>query len=149
CNGVAYDQGTVPGRIGADQVGAPYTDPFLTGGWYAPYTQNGVAPGSGACADYCTAADYPNNLAGFKACTGWNNTVTTYRRAVTGGSITSAGAPAPVGLTVTISKYQEKPDSYCANVNVKNSKTTTVTSWTVSYDIGAATQTKEWFTSGN
>jgi hypothetical protein len=149
CNGVAYDQCTVPGRIGAGQVGAPYTDPYLSGGWYAAYTQNGIAPGSGACADYCTAADYPNNGAGFKACTGWNNTVTTYRRAVTGGTITAAGAGTSVGVTATISKYEEKADSYCANINVKNNKATTVTSWSVAYDIGPGVQTKEWFTSSN
>jgi hypothetical protein len=139
----------VPGRIGAGQVGAPYTDPYLTGGWYAPYALNTTASGSGACADYCTPADYPNNGAGFKACTGWNNTVTTYRRAVTGGTIISAGTGTSTGLTATISKYQEKADGYCANVNVKNNKTTTVSSWTVTYDIGAATQTKDWFASSN
>src|SRR5436190_13246625 len=57
CYGRAYDVNTVPGRIGADQIGAPYTDPFLTGGWYAPYSNTGIV-GSGACTDYCTAADY-------------------------------------------------------------------------------------------
>ena len=144
CNGNAYDTATVPGRIGADQVGAPYTDPFLTGGWYAPYSNTGTV-GSGACTDYCTAADYPNNAAGFKACSGWNNIVTTYRKAATGGTITGAGTGASLGVTATISKIQEKPDGYTANINVKNNRATTVTSWSVTYDIGAATQVDKWF----
>ena len=134
----------MPGRIGADQVGAPYSDPYLTGGWYAPYSNTGTI-GSGACVDYCTAADYPNAAAGFKACTGWNNVVTTYRRAATGGTITGAGSGTSLGVTATISKYQEKLDGYTANINVKNSRTTWVTSWSVTYDIGAATQVDKWF----
>lgn len=67
CNGKSYNVDTVPGRIGAYQVGAPYVDPF--GG------------GNGYCKDYCTAADNPNAGSGFKACNGWNHVMTVWRQA--------------------------------------------------------------------
>jgi hypothetical protein len=65
CNGVAYDVDTVPGRIGAAQVGAPYYNPF---------------PGTGYCKDSCTVADKPYQTSGFKACDGWNHVVTVWRK---------------------------------------------------------------------
>ena len=92
-------------------------------------------------------ADYPNDTAGFKACSGWNNVLTTYRKAATGGTITSVGVGASAGVTATISKYLDTSNGYCANVNVKNSRTTTVSSWSVAYDIGASTQIAQWFVS--
>ncbi|HET6146993.1 MAG TPA: RICIN domain-containing protein [Polyangia bacterium] len=64
CNGKDFDQGAVPGRLGAGQSGAPYTNPF----------------GSGAyCKDRCTAADYPSNNDGYKSCNGFNHVVTVWR----------------------------------------------------------------------
>jgi hypothetical protein len=65
CNGIGYNTDVVPGRIGAKQKGAPYTDPF--------------GAGSGYCRDYCTAADAPYASSGFKACNGWNNVMTVWR----------------------------------------------------------------------
>jgi hypothetical protein len=65
CNGIAFDQGTVPGRIGANQTGAPYTDPF---------------PGTGYCKDTCTPADTPYAASGYKACNGWNKVLTVWRK---------------------------------------------------------------------
>jgi hypothetical protein len=56
----------VPGRISANQVGAPYSDPF---------------PNPGYCRDYCTAADKPNQASGYKACNGWNHVLTVWRQA--------------------------------------------------------------------
>jgi hypothetical protein len=72
CNGIDYKQDVVPGRIGANQVNAPYVDPF--GG------------GKGYCKDYCTAADSPYASSGFKACAGWNNVMTVWRQAQTGSN---------------------------------------------------------------
>jgi hypothetical protein len=67
CNGIAYNVDVVPGRIGAKQKNAPYVDPF--------------SGGDGYCKDYCTAADYPNQSSGFKACAGWNHVMTVWRQA--------------------------------------------------------------------
>jgi hypothetical protein len=66
CDGVAYNKDVVPGRIGANQVGAPYTDPFTKTGY---------------CTDGCTAADTPYASSGFKACNGWNHVITIWRQA--------------------------------------------------------------------
>ena len=65
CDGWGFNKDVVPGRIGATQVGAPYTDPF---------------PKTGYCTDGCTAADMPNQAAGFKACNGWNHVMTVWRQ---------------------------------------------------------------------
>jgi hypothetical protein len=66
CDGIAYNKDVVPGRIGANQVGAPYTDPFTKTGY---------------CTDGCTAADKPYASSGFKACNGWNHVMTVWRQA--------------------------------------------------------------------
>src|SRR5262249_22181895 len=79
CDGKAYDVATVPGRIGANQVGAPYKNPYIAG----PYA-SGV---TGYCSDVCTAMDYPYGDSGYKACSGWNNVVTTYRQPAAGGTV--------------------------------------------------------------
>jgi hypothetical protein len=65
CNGIDYNDDVVPGRIGANQVGAPYVDPFK---------------GHGYCKDSCTPADMPYNKSGFKACNGWNHVLTVWRQ---------------------------------------------------------------------
>jgi hypothetical protein len=67
CNGKDFDVSVVPGRIGANQTGAPYTNVY-------------AAPLSTYCADYCTAADYPNAAGGYKACAGFNHVVTVFRQ---------------------------------------------------------------------
>jgi hypothetical protein len=64
CHGKDFDQGVVPGRLGANQAGAPYTNPG----------------GSNAyCMNQCTAADIPNQGDGYKACSGFNHIVTVWR----------------------------------------------------------------------
>ena len=133
CNGVAYNVDTVPGRIGANQVNAPYTDPYVNGPYGADTT--------GFCAPNCAASDYPYQESGYKACSGWNNVITTYRRAATDGTITQSG---PDGLTATILKYLETSKSYCANVNLHNGTAARIKAWTAVYDIGSATQTSVW-----
>jgi hypothetical protein len=65
CNGKDFAVGVVPGRLGANQVGAPYSNPFA---------------GTGYCADHCTAADLPHDHDGYKACMGNNNVVTVWRQ---------------------------------------------------------------------
>jgi hypothetical protein len=135
CNGKAYDVATVPGRIGANQVNAPYKNPYIAG----PYATGTT----GYCSDICTAADYPNATAGYKACSGWNNVVTTYRQAAATGAATSTtSTPA---LSASIFRYFETAFGYCANVNVTNKSTATVPAWTVSYDTGTASQYFTWF----
>jgi hypothetical protein len=142
CNGRAYDKDVVPGRIGANQNNAPYTDPFTQGGLYQNYPG---ASGTGFCADYCTASDYPYGSSGYKACGGWNNVITTYRQAATGGTISATTTSGP-SLTATITKYFDSPVGYCANVNVSNNSSAPVPSWTVVYDIGAAIESYNWWT---
>jgi hypothetical protein len=65
CNGAAFNVDVVPGRIGANQQNAPYTDPF---------------PGTGYCRNYCTPADKPYAASGYKACNGWNKVLTVWRK---------------------------------------------------------------------
>jgi hypothetical protein len=91
--------------------------------------------------DACTPSDYPNTMSGYKACGGWNNVVTTYRQAAQGGTITTA-TPA---VAATITKYLDNGSLYCANVNVKNKTTAPLSSWSVVYDTGTASQTAGWF----
>jgi len=74
CNGEGFDQGVVPGRIGADQADAPYVNPFAAVG--------------GACKTVCTPMDIPNQKDGYKACYGFNHVLTVWRS----GSATSAGS---------------------------------------------------------
>jgi len=133
CNGRAYNVDTVAGRIGANQNGAPYTDPFLANGK------------GGYCADSCAPSDTPYPDSGFKACNGWNYTVTTYRQAATGGTIKATGTGAAAVLTATITKYAETLTGYCANIAIKNSGSAAVGSWTVTYDTGASNQMWGWF----
>lgn len=64
CNGRDFNQGVVPGRIGANQSGVPYTNPFGNGAY---------------CKDRCAAADYPYSADGYKACYGFNHVVTVWR----------------------------------------------------------------------
>lgn len=141
CDGSAYDHNIVPGRIGSVQTGAPYTNPYMPGGLYA----NATSSTSGFCSAFCTPSDYPYTMSGYKACSGWNNVLTTYRQAATGGTISTA-TPA---VTATITKYLDNGSLYCANVNVKNKTANAVSSWTVVYDTGTATQTAGWFSNDN
>jgi hypothetical protein len=70
CNGKDFDQGVVPGRLGASQPGAPYVNPYTKGwGWKSTY-----------CKDNCTSADNPHAADGYKACAGHNNVVTVFRK---------------------------------------------------------------------
>ncbi len=65
CNGPAWDRSVVPGRLGAYQKNAPYTNPF----------------GADAkCAANCTAASSPNQNDGFASCKGYNTPVTVWRQ---------------------------------------------------------------------
>src|SRR5262249_9800887 len=117
CNGKAYDKDTVPGRIGANQVYAPYTDPIVMNAFYQNYTS---ASGTSYCSDYCTPADGDDANSGYKACGGWNNVITTYRKVDT--DATGAVIPPTVStvnpptLTASITKYLDTPLIYCANV---------------------------------
>jgi hypothetical protein len=132
CDGKAYDVATVPGRIGANQVGAPYKNPYLAG----PYATGAT----GYCADNCTAADYPYADSGYKACSGWNSVVTTYRQPATGGTVAVTTAT----LTTSINQYFKSSFGYCANISVTNKTTAAVPAWTVVYDTGSASQYYHW-----
>jgi hypothetical protein len=61
CNGYDYDRGPAAGRIGANQSGSPYWDPFS---------------GAGLCKDNCSVVGYGD---AFGSCGGNNNVVTVYR----------------------------------------------------------------------
>jgi hypothetical protein len=135
CNGKAYDIATVPGRIGTYQTNAPYKNPYIAG----PY---GTTTG-GYCSDTCTASD-GNPDAGFKACSGWNNVVTTYRKAAAVSGSNTVVKTTPT-LTAGIIRYFQSSFGYCANVFVTNKTSTAIPSWTVAYDTGTATQYFRWF----
>jgi hypothetical protein len=62
CNGSDWDRGPVAGRVGADQVGAPYTNPFGT---------NALCQGS------CTVVGTTGEAYG--TCNGYSNVITVYR----------------------------------------------------------------------
>jgi hypothetical protein len=62
CNGFDWDRGPVAGRIGANQVGSPYTNPFGT---------------NALCQGRCAPAGYLGQEYG--SCAGFNNVVTVYR----------------------------------------------------------------------
>lgn len=66
CEGPGFNQGVVPGRLGADLNGSVYRNPFGNGG---------------RCDQNCTASDAKtnNNADGYKACAGWNDTITVWR----------------------------------------------------------------------
>ena len=91
CNGKDFDVGVVPGRIGANQTGAPYKNAF---------------GGNGYCKDTCTPQDSPNQNDGFKACAGWNHVVTVWRNAT--GTTTASSTS---GSTTTASYYRLVPQS--------------------------------------
>jgi len=66
CNGKDFDSGTVPGRLGAGQNGAPYNDPYGT---------------PGPCASYCTPSSSTTNgvADGYSNCSGYTHVVTVWR----------------------------------------------------------------------
>lgn len=64
CNGKDFDQGVVPGRIGANQANAPYTYAWAE---------------AKVCKSFCTEADIPNQHDGYKACGGLNHVITVWR----------------------------------------------------------------------
>jgi hypothetical protein len=63
CEGPNFAAGVVPGRIGIDQGPTPYKN-------------------TGLCQSYCTPSDAKTNGSpdGYKACNGWNETITVYRQ---------------------------------------------------------------------
>ena len=67
CEGPDFAAGVVPGRIGTDQGPTPYKNPWGSGG---------------RCDQHCTPSDQRTNgrADGYKACNGWNSTVTVYRQ---------------------------------------------------------------------
>jgi len=73
CMGSKYSLNPPKGRLGSVQTSPPYVNAFGTA--------------NAMCSSYCTAADTPFNSDGYKACNGWNNTVTVWRQntTVTGG----------------------------------------------------------------
>jgi len=64
CDGEGYDLAVVPGRLGADQSGAPYTNPFGT---------------NAACKKNCMAPPGPNGSSGYTSCNKFKHVVTVYR----------------------------------------------------------------------
>ena len=68
CTGAKYNVSPPEGRVGGTQTNPPYVNPF--GATYA------------SCAGQtrCSAADYPYQADGFKACNGWNRVVTVWRQ---------------------------------------------------------------------
>ena len=59
CNGFDFDRAPVAGRIGGNQSGSPYTNPY------------------GACSSVCTTVGA--NGEAYGSCSGWNNVITTFR----------------------------------------------------------------------
>ena len=76
CTGPQYRTSPPPGRLG-NQAEVPYVNPW--------------GPNA-ACVKRCTPADYPFQSDGYKACNGWNNTFSVWRRGAT--------SPAPTGGTI-------------------------------------------------
>jgi hypothetical protein len=54
------------------------------------------------------------------------------------------GALVTTGITATVAVYTQWADGYCANVNIKNTSTQTLTSWRVDLNVGAMTVTTNW-----
>jgi len=101
CNGKDFSVGTVPGRIGAGQSGAPYKNPF---------------PGSGYCKDACTPQDMPNQNDGYKACVGWNHVVTVWRNAyATTADALATAATATTTVPPPVTYYRLVPQSLTAS----------------------------------
>ncbi len=69
CNGMDFNDSVVPGRIGADQVGAPYK------------AIDTLSAGSKQCSARCAGSDSWVNgkRDGYKSCLGWNQVVTVWR----------------------------------------------------------------------
>ena len=65
CGGRDFGISPIPGRIGGAQVAPPYTNAAGVGG---------------KCLPSCTAADYPHQTEGVKACFGWNEVVTVFHQ---------------------------------------------------------------------
>jgi hypothetical protein len=65
CNGPSFTKSLVPGRLGANQTGSPYTNPF--------------GPGA-ACAGHCIAPDAPSQNDGYQSCLTYNTPVTVWRQ---------------------------------------------------------------------
>jgi hypothetical protein len=89
CNGPGFAASTVPGRLGAYQTNALYSNPFGT---------------NALCASNCTAADSPYNHDGFKSCKGYNTPLTVWRQpapSFTGVTAWSATATYALGARVT------------------------------------------------
>ena len=66
CGGRNIGAAAVAGRLGAGSTGAPYSDPWGSGG---------------ACQDHCTAAEAPYAQSGFKNCNGNDAVITVWRKA--------------------------------------------------------------------
>jgi len=103
CNGEGFDKGVVPGRIGADQVGAPYVNPLASVG--------------GACKTVCTPMDIPNQKDGYKACYGFNHVLTVWRSdgatstGATGAATADAGTvvgDASTGVSSTATTWRRR-----------------------------------------
>ncbi|HEX2658370.1 MAG TPA: hypothetical protein VHU40_08865 [Polyangia bacterium] len=71
CEGKDFAVGVVAGRIGSNQVGAPYTNSF---------TDNQSLCQSPNDVPNCAPADIPNQGSGFKACAGFNHVITVWRQ---------------------------------------------------------------------
>lgn len=65
CGGRDYLVSPIAGRIGSPQVDTEYSN---------------IYGARGLCSQHCTASDYPNMTDGYKACSGWNNVVTIWRK---------------------------------------------------------------------
>lgn len=64
CNGKDFELGVVPGRLGADIEGAPYTNPFGTDAY---------------CQGNCVAAPFPSTGDGYQGCAGYGHVITVWR----------------------------------------------------------------------
>jgi hypothetical protein len=65
CNGSGWAKSVVPGRLGAYQPNAPYSNPFGT---------------DAMCAGHCTAAASPNQGDGFQSCMSYRTPITVWRK---------------------------------------------------------------------
>ncbi len=65
CGGKDLGVSPVPGRIGSVQVAPPYVDAYGT---------------KGKCLPTCSAADYPHQGEGVKACSGWNEVINVWHQ---------------------------------------------------------------------
>jgi len=65
CNGPDFAESTVPGRLGAYQPNAPYSNPFGK---------------DAVCASHCDVPAVPHQRDGFRSCKGYNIPVTVWRK---------------------------------------------------------------------